>query len=88
MCAICREKKEKKTLLRIVNNPEEGVCADYSGKMNGRGAYVCKNAECISAKHAKKMLSNALKTEITDDVFNGIQNKIVKEYLNISKGGI
>lgn len=79
MCAICREKRNKIELIRIVNNPEEGVCADYSGRMNGRGAYVCNNADCISHKNAMKILSNALKTEITDEAFDKIRKRIMND---------
>ena len=78
MCVICREKKNKSELIRIVNNAEEGVCVDASGKMNGRGAYICTDPECISSKKAQKALSAALKTEVTDEAFELIQKKIQK----------
>ncbi|MGL4282874.1 MAG: RNase P modulator RnpM, partial [Eubacterium aggregans] len=56
MCVICREKKNKSELIRIVNNAEDGVCVDASGKMNGRGAYVCTDAACIENPKARKAL--------------------------------
>lgn len=78
MCVICREKKNKSELIRIVNNAEDGVCEDASGKMNGRGAYVCTDAACIESPKARKALCAALKTEISDDVFESIRHKIQK----------
>ena len=40
MCVGCREMKEKKTLIRVVRNPEGEVSIDPTGKKSGRGAYV------------------------------------------------
>ena len=47
MCIGCMEMKEKKQLIRIVNNKDEGISLDPTGKKSGRGAYICKNAECF-----------------------------------------
>ena len=52
MCVICRQMKPKNALIRIVNTPD-GVVVDLSGKLNGRGVYLCKCRECI-AKAQKK----------------------------------
>ena len=52
MCVGCREMKPKMELTRVVK-PQEGDCAiDFTGKAPGRGAYVCKSAECL--KKAQK----------------------------------
>ena len=47
MCVVCRQMKPKTELLRIVNT-ENGVVVDGTGKLNGRGVYVCKCKECVS----------------------------------------
>ncbi len=47
MCVVCRQMKPKKELLRIVNSPD-GVTIDLTGKLNGRGVYICKCKECVS----------------------------------------
>ena len=52
MCVNCREMKPKKELLRIVKSASGDVNIDLTGKMPGRGAYVCKEEECV--KTAKK----------------------------------
>ncbi len=46
MCVSCREMKPKAELIRIVNSLE-GVKVDLTGKMNGRGVYLCKSEECV-----------------------------------------
>ena len=54
MCVSCRQMKPKSELLRIVNT-QNGVIVDLSGKVNGRGAYLCKCKECITrALNSKK----------------------------------
>lgn len=47
ICVGCREKKPKRELLRLVRTPENEVKLDLSGKMSGRGAYICRQAECL-----------------------------------------
>ncbi len=60
MCIICREKAGKRTLTRIVSTPE-GVMVDTSGKMNGRGAYVCEQETCWERAVKTDILAKALK---------------------------
>ena len=49
MCVGCREKRNKKELIRIVRTPELDVLVDLTGKKSGRGAYICPNQECLNA---------------------------------------
>lgn len=55
-CVGCRESAPKKTLIRVVRTPEGNICLDSTGKLNGRGAYLCRNEACLD----KAMRSNAL----------------------------
>ena len=48
MCTGCGEMFDKRTLVRVVKSPDGEVSLDLTGKKSGRGAYVCKNAECLS----------------------------------------
>ncbi len=47
MCVSCREKKEKKDLIRIVCNKAGELSIDINGKLEGRGAYICKDIKCL-----------------------------------------
>ena len=60
MCVGCREMKEKKTLIRVVRSPEGEVTLDPTGKKSGRGAYVCRNAECLKKAIRQKQLERQL----------------------------
>ena len=45
-CVGCRERKEKRELIRVVRSPEGGISLDFKGKKPGRGAYLCPDLEC------------------------------------------
>ncbi len=70
MCVGCREMKEKRDLIRVVRTPEGEVALDATGKKSGRGAYVCRQAEClrraIRQKQLERQLEITLTTEITE----------------------
>lgn len=79
MCLGCREHKPKKELVRVVRSPEGEISVDLTGRKNGRGAYVCKNAECL--KRARKIcsISKALDCEISDEVFEQLLVEIEED---------
>ena len=45
-CIGCGEKKDKKELIRVIKTPEGEITVDFTGKKNGRGAYICNSTEC------------------------------------------
>lgn len=65
-CAICRQKFEKRQLLRVVRT-SEGVFSDTSGKRDGRGAYVCDNSDCRQRAISTDILNKALRTVLSDE---------------------
>ena len=71
-CIVCGENKDKKDLIRIVKNKEEGIILDPTGKKNGRGAYICKDEKCINEAKKKRKLDKVFKTEISDDLYEEI----------------
>lgn len=65
-CIVCRATDTKNSLLRIVRSPEGEICFDPTGKMNGRGAYVCSVA-CLEKALSSKKLDHALRIAVTDE---------------------
>ena len=63
-CIACREKLPKRELIRIVRTPEGTLEIDPKGKLAGRGAYFCRQRECIEAALAPGRLSKALKCAV------------------------
>ena len=64
-CIACSESKPKKELIRIVKDKENHVAVDLSGKMNGRGAYICRSMSCLELALKKNALSRNLKKEMS-----------------------
>ncbi|MCS7071921.1 MAG: YlxR family protein [Anaerolinea sp.] len=65
-CVVCREKAGKRTLVRLVRT-ESGIQIDPSGKMNGRGAYLCEQPGCWERAMTTDVLARALRTTLTDE---------------------
>lgn len=76
MCVGCREMKEKRQLLRIVKSPENVISFDRVGKAPGRGAYVCRDQECLAKAVKQKQLERALETKIEEAVFSQLMEEI------------
>ena len=77
-CVGCRNQFNKDEMIRVVKTAER-VQLDFSGKLNGRGAYICRNIECLNKSIKSKRLENALKTEISDEVVAHLQKEIGNE---------
>jgi hypothetical protein len=60
----CRTARAKRDLQRIVRTPEGTVVLDPSGRMNGRGAYVCVDTDCLTIAIKKGALGRALQTQL------------------------
>ena len=72
MCVVCRTKQEKKALIRVVRSPDGKIVLDHKGKANGRGAYLCKNQECVDGAKKTKALKRALNADIPEVVYQEI----------------
>ncbi len=68
MCVSCRQMRPKKELVRVVRTPESGVVIDQTGRMNGRGAYLCPSAACLERAIKTRALDRALDTSIEQSV--------------------
>ena len=77
MCIACRQMKDKRELLRIVKDKENNISIDKTGKKNGRGAYICKDKECLAKLKKQKLLNKAFKTNISEDVYKLIEEEIL-----------
>ncbi|MBR3299994.1 MAG: YlxR family protein [Clostridia bacterium] len=78
MCTGCREMKPKQELIRIVKSPEGDISLDTTGKKNGRGAYVCKNIECIKKIKKQKALNRAFDTPVEQDIYDSLEKEFAK----------
>lgn len=69
MCVGCRQMHEKRQLVRIVKAEDGTARIDKTGKASGRGAYVCKNPDCLAKAIKSGAIRRALSLEKTDEEF-------------------
>lgn len=76
MCLGCKEMKPKRELIRVVKNNEGEISIDLVGKKPGRGAYICRSADCLEQAIKAKRLEKAFETTIDMDIFNKLKNQL------------
>ncbi|NLM07093.1 MAG: YlxR family protein [Tissierellia bacterium] len=77
-CVACGKNFEKKSLLRVVLCPDGKIELDETGRINGRGAYLCKDISCKKDNKAIKRLKDSLKVDMTSEIIEEIQNYFEK----------
>ena len=75
-CMGCRERKAKRELIRIVRGTDGTVSLDFGGKMNGRGAYICPNPECLKKVQRSKALDRSLEVTIPEEVWERLNREM------------
>ena len=77
-CIACKKSAPKKELYRIVKNGEE-IFLDKTGKANGRGAYVCADAECFNKLKKGKLLNKAFSCPVEESVYDKLLEELLGE---------
>ncbi len=77
-CVACNQQFDKRDLIRIVNNKEEGISIDLTGKKNGRGAYICRSIDCFELAVKKNALPRALGSQVDEKVSKMIRDEILE----------
>ena len=76
MCAGCGEHKPKKELVRVVKSPEGEISLDTTGRKPGRGAYVCRSADCLRLARKARRLERAFSCQIPDEVYERMEEEL------------
>lgn len=77
MCAACREMKEKSELIRAVRIKGDTPRIDKSLKAQGRGAYVCRNEDCVNLAKKKRAFEKAFSCKadyLYDEILTELNN--------------
>ena len=77
-CLGCNEMKPKKELVRVVRSPEGEVSVDLTGKKSGRGAYVCRSADCLKKALKGERLQRALSCAVSETVSQTLIGEITE----------
>jgi predicted RNA-binding protein YlxR (DUF448 family) len=77
MCTGCGEMKPKQELVRVVKSPDGDISLDLTGKKPGRGAYVCRSADCLKAARKARRFEKAFSCKIPDEVYNRMEEELL-----------
>lgn len=76
-CTGCQQMKEKKELIRVVRIDDNSYSIDLTGKLSGRGAYICKNIDCLEKAFKSKGLERSFKSAIPKDIYEKLRNELI-----------
>ncbi len=76
-CMACDTTKNKYELIRIVKTPEGEILIDKDGKIDGRGAYICKNIKCLEKVIKSNRIGKALNSKIDYNIYEDIRGVII-----------
>lgn len=75
-CVVCREKFIKRDLLRIVRGTDGKIRLDPTGKLPGRGAYICRNPQCLEKFLKRPSLERVFKQQIPKEDIETIRAEV------------
>lgn len=78
-CTGCGEMKPKQELVRVVRNKEGAVSLDPTGKKAGRGAYLCRNLDCLKQARKSRGLERAFSCRIPDGVYEQMEQELTTD---------
>ena len=71
----CLEMRSKKEMMRVLKTEDGSIVLDMTGKKNGRGAYLCRQAECLKRARKSKGLERSLKIGIPDEIYEKLEKE-------------
>lgn len=74
-CTGCSEMKDKREMIRVVRDNEGNYSLDFTGKKPGRGAYICKQMECLNQAEKNKGLERSFKTNVGKEIYDDLRNE-------------
>ena len=75
-CLGCNEHKPKKELLRVVRTPESEILLDFTGKKNGRGAYICQSVSCLKKARRSGRIDRSLNVSVPEEVYANMEREL------------
>ena len=77
-CTGCGERFDKSSLVRIVKIPSGEIVLDKTGKLSGRGAYICKSAQCLKKAEKASRLDRSLSASVPKEVYERLAEELQK----------
>jgi len=77
-CVACRTAGGKKDFIRLVRTPEGPIVIDPSGKVPGRGAYICPTPECLATALKKKSIERGLRAPVPEQIIEELRAAVAR----------
>ena len=78
-CMGCNEKKDKKDLIRIVKNKQNEINIDKTGKLEGRGAYICDNITCLEKAIKSRRIEKVFEKKIPEEIYERLRGVMLEK---------
>jgi len=78
-CIGCNEAKPKRELIRVVKTAEGDISIDFTGRANGRGAYICNDVACLEKAVKTRRLSKAFSMQIDMQIYEDLRKAIEEQ---------
>ena len=76
MCTGGGQMKPKRELVRVVKSQAGDVSLDLTGKKAGRGAYICRDRECLQKARKARRLEKAFSCRIPDEIYDKMEEEL------------
>ena len=76
MCLGCREMKPKRELIRIVMNKEGEISLDFTGRLPGRGAYICNDVQCVAKLKKTHGIERNYGCSVPTEIYDEIEREL------------
>lgn len=76
-CIACRQEKPKREMLRIVKSAEGKIEIDFSGKLPGRGAYLCGDPQCVLKLKKNRLLNKNFSSDVKEEIYDRIEEEFL-----------
>ncbi len=77
-CIGCGEMRPKRDLIRVVKSKEGDIALDFTGKQAGRGAYLCRSAECLALARKNRRLERSFSCRVAPEVYEVMEHALAE----------
>ena len=78
-CVGCGEMKPKRELIRVVRCVDGEIRLDKTGRLNGRGAYICGDVQCFAKCRKQKRMDKAFGCAVPDEVYAQLERTAAQD---------
>ena len=85
-CVACRQVRVKSELVRVVRTPQGEVRLDATGKLAGRGAYICPDLRCLEQAVKQGKLNRALARPLSAEMVEMVRRSLAEDATALRPG--